>query len=292
MSQTPAVWFTRPARPLRRTAAAPRRSLSGAVRRPTTRLLIQPVTTPANPLPVTPASAVVVPDALPSSPTLPPVRLPTAPLSDGTADAALPVLTALPAGDNAAEDEEGTTVPSLPVAAVRATDNGSHDIPPRPPSPASETSTSTPSMDSSLADALSRFEERAAADFDPAVEEILLAVGSRLASLQDESGATDDVDGLFRLLSDCSEVIVRSFSFYSQLHDALTSLQFTINSFQRAEGVWWSDGAYAVLQTMHEHAARLPIGLQPQAWREWRDVVAPGATPGSVSDGPHVPPSL
>lgn len=34
---------------------------------------------------------------------------------------------------------------------------------------------------------------------------------------------------------------------------------------------------------MDRQASRLPLALQSPAWREWRDAVAPGAVPGSVS---------
>lgn len=53
---------------------------------------------------------------------------------------------------------------------------------------------------------------------------------------------------------------------------------------QRSEGLFFHQQGLEVLEVMDEQVLHLPLALQSQSWREWRDLVeAPDTAPGSVS---------
>lgn len=239
MSQAPAQWFTRPARPLLRNTGARRTPLSSVSRRatrPTTRVFTTPATALAETTatPVTPRAASVpattlilaVPPLLPDNTAPPAPSLPTATSPtpaeptpaeinpDSVARAATP---AHPVGAdqnkaNQTPAGEGTPASPLPAPGPVVVNTAAPviDTPhQRSPSPA-DSDGSAASSDERLARAMDQLvSEATAGDPNGAADRALLHIGSLLAPLLGATGPVEDVERLLRRLSYCAQLLVR-----------------------------------------------------------------------------------
>lgn len=250
MSQNPAAWFTRPARPLVRAAGVPRQSLSGGSRRPARRLATRllpapptttadttapPITLRAGSVPVSnnapePPPVVLEPAAVPPSSPAPaavPLSTNTVPNSMqgalvsgdavGALTTVLPATIPLPASPtlvSAAEPASGTArfLPSIPSTPRLTATRTRPALLQRSPSTEPDSDDSAASTNQRLALAMDRLvTEAEEGDIDGAIDRAFIHLGSVLGPVRGRLGPLDDVDDHLQLISYCAQLVVSRF---------------------------------------------------------------------------------